>query len=76
MSNVRQIYSKYLGIHYRNTDIKTNFDLIVQQIQQKLKENKDINIIYFATDHFDSIKKFKNYFQIISLYIIQFHIRT
>ena len=58
----RQIYSKYLGIHYRNTDLKTNFDLIVQQAQQKLKENKDINIIYFATDHFDSIKKFKNYF--------------
>ena len=58
----RKIANKYIGVHYRNTDIKTNFDETVQKIQLTLGNNKEINNIYFATDHFDSIQKFQKIF--------------
>lgn len=58
----RKITNKYIGVHYRNTDIQTNFDETVQEIQLALQNNKEINTIYFATDHFDSIQKFQNTF--------------
>lgn len=58
----RKITDKYIGVHYRNTDIQTNFDETVQEIQLALQNNKEINTIYFATDHFDSIQKFQDTF--------------
>tara|TARA_B100001248_G_C27371190_1_gene451735 strand:- start:518 stop:1438 length:921 start_codon:yes stop_codon:yes gene_type:complete len=64
MKKIRKhmINSKYIGVHYRNTDIKTNIKVIINQIRSNLKENPDIYTIFIATDNYKSISRFKKSF--------------
>jgi len=51
-------YNNILGVHFRNTDIKSNFDKILKKINNLIEE-KQITTIYLATDDYLSINKFK-----------------
>lgn len=62
----KKINNPYIGIHYRNTDITTNINNIIEKINK-------INIkhIYIATDDFLSLEEFNNKLEakkIIKLY--------
>jgi hypothetical protein len=53
--NYKQITDKYIGVHFRNTDIKTNINELIGRLK-----NINCNTIYLATDDiyaFDIIQK-------------------
>jgi hypothetical protein len=61
-------YDNILGVHYRNTDIKTDYEDIFYRI--KFIINKcDVRFIYLATDNYEAIEKFKKN---ISVEIVNF----
>lgn len=57
--NKFMIKEKYIGIHFRNTDMKTDIKLILNKMIKELEINKDIKIVYLATDDYKSIDLFK-----------------
>jgi hypothetical protein len=54
----------YIGVHYRNTDIRTNFNTIVNNIRQYSKYNN----IYLATDDYTAYDKLKKIFPNHTIY--------
>jgi hypothetical protein len=59
----KPIIKNYIGIHYRNTDIKTNFNDIIS----KVSKNK-YNNIYLATDDHSAYYKLKSVFPTHNIY--------
>lgn len=51
-------YNNILGVHYRNTDMKSDYQEMFSQIQSIINKN-DIKIIYLATDDYQAIYNFK-----------------
>jgi hypothetical protein len=47
--------NNYIGVHFRNTDIKNNFNEIVNLIKKH-----NYNTIYLATDDYNAYNQFKN----------------
>lgn len=64
-----KINDQYIGVHFRNTDIKTDINSMFNKINIALDNNKNIKTIYLATDDYYSIdifkKKFCNNYNII-----------
>lgn len=56
------IKEPYIGIHFRNTDIKSNINDFYTKIQDAIDINPKINILFLATDNYNSIQLFKNKF--------------
>lgn len=56
------IKESYIGIHFRNTDKKSNINDFYTKIQDALDINPYINILFLATDDYHSIQLFKNKF--------------
>ena len=59
----KKINIPYIGVHFRNTDIKNNINNFFKEIHDNLLQNKHINTIYIATDDYYAIDKFKNKFK-------------
>jgi len=58
----RQLLSgRYIGVHYRNTDMRTDFSLICQHLQKQLIQT-DVTCIYWATDDLHSLALAKSHF--------------
>jgi len=53
----KKIKEKYVGVHFRNTDIKNDINKFISEI---LKLPEIYNIIYFATDDYNAIYKLKD----------------
>ena len=61
----------YISVHYRNTDIKNNFDKYIKKIKKIIKIS-NIKIIYLATDDYYAYDKFiKN---VTNIKIIQYSV--
>jgi len=62
---INKINEKYIGVHYRNTDIKNEINTYISEIQKI----SDCNLVYLATDDYTAFEKFnellKNKFKII-----------
>jgi len=52
-----KIDKEYIGVHFRNTDIKSNINSYIKQLQQY--KNK---CIYLATDDYSALEIFKKHF--------------
>ena len=61
------IIQNYIGIHYRNTDIKTNLNSIISKVL-KNKYNNIYNNIYLATDDSSAYDKLKAAFPNHNIY--------
>ena len=59
----KEIKEKYIGVHYRNTDIQTNIKNVFKNIKSKFRKQNDISIIFLATDDYSSVKLFKDEFK-------------
>ena len=57
----KAIQEPYVGLHFRNTDMKHDINPILKKIQVCLLKQKKINLLYIATDDISSIKKFKKF---------------
>jgi len=53
-----QINERYIAVHFRNTDIKSNLGRQVSQINQIRKATK-INTLYLSSDDYDAFNKYK-----------------
>ncbi len=65
----QQIKKPYIGVHFRNTDMKHDIAKILKKIQAYLLKQEKIELVYIATDDGNSIKKFKQF-------IIEFNQKT
>tara|TARA_B100000683_G_scaffold276666_1_gene331462 strand:+ start:392 stop:826 length:435 start_codon:yes stop_codon:yes gene_type:complete len=61
------INNPYIGVHYRNTDRKTNIDKHIQKIKNQLKKNTHINTLFIATDDYKSLHIFRSKFPNINI---------
>tara|TARA_B100000900_G_scaffold400869_1_gene404936 strand:- start:1682 stop:2392 length:711 start_codon:yes stop_codon:yes gene_type:complete len=59
----KEIKEKYIGIHFRNTDIQTDINTVFANIKSILKKQNDIYVIFLATDDYSSVKKFQEKFK-------------
>lgn len=57
--NKQKITKPYIGIHYRNTDMETNINTIIETFY-KATINSNIKNVYIATDDFKAFSKFKD----------------
>lgn len=55
LSKLPKINGDYIGVHYRNTDRKTDFNYIIKEINKY----KNYNKLYFATDDIKSTEQLK-----------------
>lgn len=58
---------KYIGVHYRNTDIKTPKEQVMKKILETSKKT-GIKNVYFATDDFNAYENFKEELKEINFY--------
>jgi hypothetical protein len=56
--NEKKIVEPYIGVHYRNTDIKNNINIYIKKIKALYKLRK-VKTVYLATDDANSLKIFK-----------------
>lgn len=66
-----KINKKYIGIHFRNTDIKTDKNLLLNNIKNKINDN-NIKLLYLGTDDcnmYDYLKENLNNIEILRITI-------
>ena len=56
-----QIKQTYIGVHFRNTDMKHDLAVILKELKNYLLKKKNLKLVYIATDDNQSIAKFKNF---------------
>ncbi len=56
-----QELDNYIGVHFRNTDIKNDIEQLIIEIKQSSKLNPNYTNIYLATDDYNAYEKLKSH---------------
>jgi hypothetical protein len=58
LNNEKKIVEPYIGVHYRNTDIKNNIIIFIRKIRALFKLRK-VKTVFLATDDANALKNFR-----------------
>ena len=58
LNNEKKIVEPYIGVHYRNTDIKNNIIFFIKKIKALFKLRK-VKTVFLATDDANALKNFR-----------------